>query len=70
MTRQFSVLKEIGSLFLAEGSQEIKEVVMDSQKFQGATANLRQEDIVELLACRTDYKKIQKFVESKECIIQ
>jgi hypothetical protein len=36
-------------------------------RYQGM---LRPEEIYELLAARTDYKKIQKYVETKECIIQ
>jgi recyclin-1 len=38
----------------------------DLPRFQGV---LRVEEIYELMASRTDYKKIQKYVESKECLI-
>jgi recyclin-1 len=63
----FVILKEIGNLFLADGSDELKQLVHDAPRFQAA---LRVEEIYELLQARTDYKKIQKHVESKECTIQ
>ncbi|KAL5033372.1 F-box protein: endocytic membrane traffic, recycling ReCYcling 1, variant 2 [Batrachochytrium dendrobatidis] len=67
VTKQFAVLKELGNLFLADGSDELRKMVHDAPRYQGA---LRIEEIYELLQSRTDYKKIQKQVESKECIIQ
>ncbi|KAJ3328435.1 F-box protein: endocytic membrane traffic, recycling ReCYcling 1 [Blyttiomyces sp. JEL0837] len=67
VAKLFLVLKELGNLFLADGGAELKNLVHDGERYHGA---LRPEDIYELLASRTDYKKIQKFVESKECLIQ
>ena len=66
VARLFLVLKELGNLFLADGGQQLKDLVHDAERYQGA---LRPEEIYELLASRTDYKKIQKHVESKECIV-
>ncbi|KAJ3121727.1 F-box protein: endocytic membrane traffic, recycling ReCYcling 1 [Physocladia obscura] len=66
VTRLFNVLKELGSLFMADGGEELRNLVHDTERYQGA---LRPEEIYELLASRTDYKKIQKFVEAKECIV-
>lgn len=66
ITRTYNILKELGSLFLADGGEELRKVVHDLPRFQGV---LRVEEIYELMASRTDYKKIQKFVETKECII-
>ncbi|KAJ3413198.1 F-box protein: endocytic membrane traffic, recycling ReCYcling 1 [Chytridiales sp. JEL 0842] len=67
VARLFLVLKEVGNLFLADGSVELKNMVHDAERYQGV---LRLEEIYELMQARTDYKKIQKYVESKECIIQ
>ncbi|KAJ3220816.1 F-box protein: endocytic membrane traffic, recycling ReCYcling 1 [Clydaea vesicula] len=67
VARLFGVLKEIGNLFLADGGSELKELIHDTQMYQGA---LRLEEVLELLQSRTDYKKIQKFVENSDCIIQ
>ncbi|KAJ3026183.1 UNVERIFIED_CONTAM: F-box protein: endocytic membrane traffic, recycling ReCYcling 1 [Siphonaria sp. JEL0065] len=64
--RLFLVLKELGSLYMADGGDELRNLVHDSERYQGA---LRPEEIYELLASRTDYKKIQKYVEAKECIV-
>ncbi|KAI8905911.1 exocyst complex component Sec10-domain-containing protein [Gorgonomyces haynaldii] len=66
-TKLFVILKELGNLFLADGSDELKKLVHDAPRFQAA---LRVEEIYELLQSRTDYKKIQKQVEAKECCIQ
>ncbi|KAH6570887.1 hypothetical protein BASA60_007494 [Batrachochytrium salamandrivorans] len=67
VTKLFVVLKELGNLFLADGSEELRKLVHDAPRYQGA---LRVEEIYELLQSRTDYRKIQKQVESKDCIIQ
>ncbi|KAJ3080943.1 F-box protein: endocytic membrane traffic, recycling ReCYcling 1 [Rhizoclosmatium hyalinum] len=64
--RLFLVLKELGALFMADGGDELRNLVHDTERYQGA---LPVEEIYELLASRTDYKKIQKFVEAKECIV-
>ncbi|KAI9358642.1 exocyst complex component Sec10-domain-containing protein [Zopfochytrium polystomum] len=66
VARLFLVLKELGNLFLADGGQDLKNLVHDAERYHGA---LRPEDIYELLASRTDYKRIQKHVESKECVV-
>jgi recyclin-1 len=66
-TKTFQILKELGNLFLADGSEELRKLIHDTQRFQAA---LRVEEIYELLQSRTDYKKIQKHVEAKECVIQ
>ncbi|KAI8822354.1 exocyst complex component Sec10-domain-containing protein [Chytriomyces cf. hyalinus JEL632] len=66
VSRLFLVLKELGSLYMADGGEELRNLVHDAERYQGA---LRPEEIYELLASRTDYKKIQKYVEAKECII-
>ncbi|KAJ3117973.1 F-box protein: endocytic membrane traffic, recycling ReCYcling 1 [Phlyctochytrium bullatum] len=66
VSRLFVVLKELGNLYLAEGGNELRNMVHDAELYQGL---LRPEEIYELLAARTDYKKIQKFVESKDCLI-
>ena len=63
----FQVLKELGNIFLADGSQELRHLVHDTSRFHGV---LRIEEIYELLESRTDYKKIQKHVEATECSIQ
>ncbi|TPX66932.1 hypothetical protein SpCBS45565_g04088 [Spizellomyces sp. 'palustris'] len=67
LKKLFEVLKEVGNLFLADGGEELRKLVHDLPRYQGA---LRIEEIYELLASRTDYKKIQKYMESKDCIIQ
>eukprot|EP00842_Homolaphlyctis_polyrhiza_P006401 jgi/Hompol1/6762/HPOL_003799-RA len=67
VTRMFGVLKELGNLFLADGSDELRNLVHDAPRFQGA---LRVEEIYELLQSRTDYRKIQKHIEAKDCTIQ
>lgn len=66
-TKLFQILKELGNLFLADGSEELRKLVHDAPRFQAA---LRVEEIYEILQSRTDYKSIQKHVEAKECIIQ
>lgn len=66
VSKLFMVLKELGSLFLADGGEELRKQVHDLPRFQGV---LRVEELYELLASRTDYKKIQKYVETKECIV-
>lgn len=63
----FKALKELGNLFLADGSEELRSLVHDSPRFNGA---LRIEEIYELLQSRTDYKEIRSQVEAKECCIQ
>ncbi|KAJ3179280.1 hypothetical protein HK101_010051 [Irineochytrium annulatum] len=63
VSKLFLVLKELGNLYLAEGGTELRNMVHDAERYQGA---LRPEEIYELLAARTDYKNIQKFVETKE----
>ncbi|KAJ3168848.1 F-box protein: endocytic membrane traffic, recycling ReCYcling 1 [Geranomyces variabilis] len=65
--KMFEVLKELGNLFLADGGDELRKLVHDLPRYQG---QLRIEEVYELLASRTDYKKIQKYVETKECCIQ
>lgn len=65
--RMFEVLKEVGNLFLADGGDELRKLVHDLPRYQG---QLRIEEIYEMLASRTDYKKIQKYMENKECVIQ
>lgn len=67
VSKIFTVLKEIGHLFIVDGNHELKELVNDQHRYQGV---LRQDEVMELLASRSDFKKIQKFIESKECIIQ
>lgn len=67
VSKLFSALKEIGSLFIADGGMELRDLVHDQQRYQGT---LRLDEVLELLASRTDFKKIQKYVESKECVIQ
>jgi recyclin-1 len=66
-TKTYQALKELGNLFLADGSEELRSLVHDMPRFNGA---LRIEEIYELLQSRTDYKEIRKQVEAKECIIQ
>ena len=63
----FQALKELGNLFLADGSEELCSLVHDLPRFNGS---LRIEEIYELLQSRTDYKEIRTQVEGKECIIQ
>ena len=66
VTKLFQALKEIPYLYLAADGEELKKMVHDQPRLQGA---FRIEEIYELVACRTDYKKIQKYVENKECTI-
>lgn len=66
-TKMFLILKELGNLFLADGSDELRQLVHDAPRFQAA---LRVEEIYDLLKSRTDYKKIQKHIEAKDCVIQ
>jgi recyclin-1 len=66
-TKMYQALKELGNLFLADGSEELKQSVHDMPRFNGA---LRIEEIYELMQSRTDYKDIRKQVEAKECAIQ
>lgn len=66
-TKQFQALKELGNLFLADGSEELRSLVHDLPRFNGA---LRIEEIYELLQSRADYDKVKSQVEAKECAIQ
>ncbi|KAJ3128277.1 F-box protein: endocytic membrane traffic, recycling ReCYcling 1 [Nowakowskiella sp. JEL0407] len=66
IAKLFVVLKELGNLYLADPGPELRNLVHDLQRFQGV---LRQEEIYELLGSRTDWKKIQKVVEAKDCLI-
>ncbi|KAI8814074.1 exocyst complex component Sec10-domain-containing protein [Cladochytrium replicatum] len=66
VSKLFTVLKELGNIFLADAGPELRNLVHDLQRFQGT---LRQEEIYELLGSRTDWKKIQKVVEAKDCIV-
>ena len=66
IAKQFQVLKELGKLYLSDGNEELRKLVHDLPRYQGV---LRIEEIYELLQSRTDYKRIQKFVESKECLV-
>jgi recyclin-1 len=66
-TKMYQALKELGNLFLADGSDELRAAVHDMPRFNGA---LRIEEIYELMQSRTDYKEIRKQVEAKECSIQ
>ncbi|KAJ3270288.1 F-box protein: endocytic membrane traffic, recycling ReCYcling 1 [Terramyces sp. JEL0728] len=66
-TKMFQALKELGNLFLADGSEELRGMVHDLPRFNGA---LRIEEIYELLQSRVDYKQIRAQVEAKDCIIQ
>ena len=67
VTKMFTALKEVGNLFLADGGVELKPLIHEVQIYHGA---LRLEDVLELLVSRTDYKKIAKYIDSKECCIQ
>lgn len=67
VTKLFTIMKELGGLFIADGGEELRDMVHDSQKFQG---QFRLEEILELLSSRADYKKIQKYIEAKDCVIQ
>lgn len=60
VTKLFSVLKELGNLYIVEGAADLKEMVHDTARYQGL---MRVEDIYELLQGRADWKKIQKEVE-------
>ncbi len=66
VTQLFLALKEIGYLYLAADGEELKQMVHEQPRLQGA---FRIEEIYELVSCRTDYRKIQKYVENKECSI-
>ncbi len=66
-SKLFGVLKEVGNLFFVDGGVELKELVHDQARYQGA---LRSDEIMELLSSRADFKKIQKYIEAKECCIQ
>jgi len=66
-TKIFSVLKEVGNLFIVDTAQDLKRIVLDTDRYGGY---LRRDDIDELLKCRTDYKDIQHIIETKDCIIQ
>ncbi|ORX58499.1 hypothetical protein BCR36DRAFT_409007 [Piromyces finnis] len=63
----FSVLKEVGNLFIVDTAQDLKRIVLDTDRYGGY---LRRDDIDDLLKCRTDYKDIQYVIETKDCIIQ
>jgi hypothetical protein len=68
VSTMFSVLKEISELYLADPTKELKSFV--DQNFQGV---LRSEDVLELLASRTDYDLFKEHVEStggESCVIQ
>jgi recyclin-1 len=60
-------LKELGNLFLADSSEELRSLVHDLPRFNGV---LRIEEIYELLQSRSDYKDIKNQVEAKDCCIQ
>jgi len=66
-TKIFAVLKEVGNLFIVDTPQDLKRIVLDTDRYGGY---LRRDDIDDLLKCRTDYKDIQHIIETKDCIIQ
>lgn len=66
-TKTYQALKELGNLFLADSSEELRSLVHDQPRFNGA---VRIEEIYEILQSRSDYKEIRKQVEAKDCIIQ
>jgi len=57
----------VGNLYIIESASDLRELVHDESRYQGL---LTLEEIYELVAARSDYKRIQKIVESKDCIIQ
>ena len=67
ITKMFACLKEVGGLFLADGTRELQEIVNDPKRFNGC---LRVEELYELLQSRADYKEKKKELEAKECCIQ
>ncbi|KAG4099641.1 hypothetical protein H8356DRAFT_1666244 [Neocallimastix lanati (nom. inval.)] len=66
-TKIFTVLKEVGNLFIVDTAQDLKRIVLDTDRYGGY---LRRDDIDDLLKCRPDYKEIQHIIETKDCIIQ
>ena len=67
VSKHFLVLKEIGYLYLSENAEEIKKMIQENPLYQ---QSFRIEEMYELLGARTDYKKISKKIESRECCIQ
>ncbi|KAI9337923.1 exocyst complex component Sec10-domain-containing protein [Obelidium mucronatum] len=67
LQRLFAILKEVGPLFLADGGDELRNLVYDKERYQGY---LTVEEVNEMVASRTDYKSIKKVVEGKDgCVI-
>lgn len=63
----FSVLQEVGNLYLADPTQDLKSLFTDLSVYHGV---LGLDDILELLAARTDYSTLKEHVESKEsCLL-
>jgi hypothetical protein len=63
----FLSLKEISNIFIADGTKELSSLVQDLTRHHQV---LNVEELLELIRSRSDYKKIQNHVETKECCIQ
>lgn len=65
---QFSTLKELASIFLADGTHELRRIVADIS--QSRNSHIKLDDLHELLRSRNDYKRIHKNLQTSECSIQ
>jgi recyclin-1 len=64
----FAVLKELGNMYIVDAAG-LKQIIHDqqSQRFRDA---LKTEDLLELVALRTDWKQIKNKVEVSDCVVQ
>lgn len=70
----FTALKMAANVFIIDSAKDLGSMARDLDRYEGT---LRIEDIMELVRCRTDWKKIEREVEkevfgfkAEDCCIQ
>lgn len=70
----FTALKMVANVFIIDSPRDLGMMARDLDRYEGT---LRIEDIMELVHCRTDWKKIEREVEkevfgfkAEDCIVQ
>jgi len=74
VTPYFTALKMVANVFIIDSSRDLGLMARDLDRYEGT---LRIEDIMELVHCRTDWKRIEREVEkevfgfkAEDCIVQ
>jgi recyclin-1 len=67
VNKMFSLLKELGNIYIVEKPGDLRDMIHDPSRYHGL---IRIEEIYELLQGRTDWRRIQKTVETNECVVQ